>query len=201
MSYKILGLAGSLRRASFNRATLRKAIALAPQTLQFNTFDLSAIPLYNGDIEDSEGMPAPVHEFRQAIHQSDGLLIVTPEYNFSIPGVLKNAIDWASRAYDPKLVGDNAKWPFSPPAQPFRDKPVALMGASLSLMGTVRSQAHLRQSLAGLAAIVMPQPEIFISSAAKKFNAEGDLIDQPTIENLTKFLKAFSDWMARLHKS
>ncbi len=119
MSYKILGLAGSLRRASFNRAALLKAITLAPPTLQFDIFDLSDIPLYNGDVEDNDGMPASVHEFRQAIHQSDGLLIVTPEYNFSIPGVLKNAIDWASRAYDPKLAGDNAKWPFSPPRPTF----------------------------------------------------------------------------------
>jgi chromate reductase len=195
MSYRVLGIAGSLRRESFNRAALNKARELTSHHLTIDIFDIGQIPLYNGDVE-NEGMPDAVHELRQAIHVRDALLFVTPEYNFSVPGVLKNAIDWASRAYDPKLARDDAKWPSSPPNQPFRGKPIGIMGASLSLMGTVRSQTHLRQVLAALGAYVMPQPEVFISDAMHKFTA-GHLTDQKTLDVMMKFLNAFESWIRK----
>jgi len=180
-SLKILGFAGSLRKGSYNRATLRKAVQLAPDSVDIEVFELDDIPLYNGDVE-ARGFPEPVQEFKSKISEADALLIVTPEYNYSIPGVLKNAIDWASR----------------PPTEtPLDGKPVAIMGASTSRFGTVRSQLHLRQACYALNMPVLPKPEVHIASAREKFDGNGNLIDERTIAQVQKLLNAFPQWVAR----
>ncbi len=134
----VLGICGSLRRASYNGGLLRAAKALAPAGMSIAIGDISAIPLYNGDVE-REGFPKSVHDFRERIRAADALLIATPEYNYSVPGVLKNAIDWASRS----------------PDQPLAGKPVAIMGATPGGFGTTRSQHHLRQVFIGVGSSVL----------------------------------------------
>jgi chromate reductase, NAD(P)H dehydrogenase (quinone) len=178
---RILGISGSLRRGSFNAAALRAAQELAPHGMTLETFDIAQIPLYNEDIR-QQGFPPPVGELRRRITQADGLLIVTPEYNYSIPGVLKNAIDWASR----------------PPDQPFDGKPIAIMGASPSALGTARAQYHLRQCFIFLNAHVLNRPEVMITQAATKFDAEGKLTDQPTQDFIAALLSAFKAWTLRM---
>jgi chromate reductase len=178
---RILGIVGSLRQDSYNRAALRAAQQLAPGGMQIDSFDIGAIPLYNEDVR-AQGYPQPVADLRARIKAADGLLIVTPEYNYSMPGVLKNAIDWASR----------------PPEQPFDGKPVAVMGASMGAMGSSRAQYHLRQSCVFLNALVMNRPEVMIATAQTKFDAEGTLTDQPTRDFLAAYLVAFKAWVQRM---
>jgi chromate reductase, NAD(P)H dehydrogenase (quinone) len=178
---RILGIAGSLRRGSFNTATLRTAQELAPAGMTIESFDIAPIPLYNEDVR-QQGFPASVEDLRTRIEAADGLLIVTPEYNYSIPGVLKNAIDWASR----------------PPEQPFDGKPIGLMGASAGVLGTGRAQYHLRQCFVFLNALVMNRPEVMIPAAQNKFDASGKLMDQATREYITAHLTAFKAWVLRM---
>jgi chromate reductase len=178
---RVLGIAGSLRQGSFNRATLRVAQELAPEGMQIDIFDITPIPAYNEDVR-QQGFPSPVEDFRGRIKAADGLLIVTPEYNYSIPGVLKNAIDWASR----------------PPEQPFDGKPIGLMGASGGGFGTARAQYHLRQCFVFLNGLVMNRPELMISAAHNKFDAAGKLTDQTTRESIAAHLAAFRAWVLRL---
>lgn len=178
---KVLGISGSLRKASFNTMALKAAQKLAPEGMTIEIADISQIPLYNEDLK-TDGNPEPVENFRQHIKAADGVLFVSPEYNYSIPGVLKNAYDWASR----------------PPEQPFNEKPVAIMGASTGLFGTARMQYELRKSLVFTNAIVMPRPEVMIGGAPSKFNAEGNLIDEKTQQILADFLKAFHSWILRV---
>src|SRR5690348_564033 len=178
---RILGIAGSLRQGSFNRATLRTAQELAPAGLTIETFDIAPIPLYNEDVR-QQGFPPAVEELRAKIKQADGLLFVTPEYNYSIPGVLKNAIDWASR----------------PPEQPFDGKPIGIMGASAGAMGTGRAQYHLRQCFVFLNGLVMNRPEVMIPAAQNKFDANGKLTDQQTRDFITAHLTAFKAWVSRM---
>jgi chromate reductase len=177
----ILGIAGSLRRGSFNAATLRVAQELAPARVTIESFDIAPIPLYNEDVF-QQGFPAPVEDLRARIKAADGLLIVTPEYNYSIPGVLKNAIDWASR----------------PPDQPFDGKPIGLMGASPGTHGTSRAQYHLRQCFVFLNGLVMNRPEVMIPVAQGKFDANGALTDQTTRDFIAAHLAAFEAWVLRL---
>jgi len=179
--FQVVGIAGSLRRASFNAATLRAAQSLTPPGMTIAPFDISPIPVYNEDVR-AAGFPPPVEQLREAIKAADGLLIVTPEYNYSIPGVLKNAIDWASR----------------PPEQPFDGKPIAVMGASVGAFGSSRAQYHLRQCFVFLNGLVMSRPEVIIPAAASKFDAEGNLTDQATRDFIAAHLVAFRDWIARL---
>jgi chromate reductase len=181
---KILGIAGSLRKDSFNAATLRAAQEMAPEGMQIETFDIAPIPSYNEDLR-AQGFPAPVEALRAAIKAADGLLIVTPEYNYSIPGVLKNAIDWASR----------------PPEQPFDNKPVGIMGASGGVLGTARAQYHLRQCFVFLNGLVMNRPEVMIPAAHTKFDAEGKLTDQLTRDFMTAHLVAFKAWVLRMRSA
>jgi chromate reductase, NAD(P)H dehydrogenase (quinone) len=181
----ILGISGSLRKASFNSMALRAAQKLAPEGMSIAIADISQIPLYNDDILQSGGYPDPVQQFRDQVKQADGVLFVSPEYNYSIPGVLKNAFDWASR----------------PPDQPFNEKPVALFGASPGLLGTARMQYDLRKALVFTNSFVMPRPEIMIARAAEKFDAEGNLIDDKTAQVITDFLKSFSGWVKRVSNS
>lgn len=175
----ILGFAGSLRRASYNRALLRAAQEEAPAGMRIEIFDLIDVPLYNGDVE-AEGDPEGVARFKQAIRAADGLLITTPEYNHGVPGVTKNAIDWASR----------------PPRQaPLDGKPVAILGASPGITGTARGQSQLRQAFEFTNSYCMPQPEILVYQAHQKFDDEGRLTDAKTREYLGRFLVAFGQWV------
>ncbi len=177
----ILGIAGSLRQGSFNRATLRAAQELAPAGMRIDSFDIAPIPPYNEDLR-QHGFPPPVEDLRARIEAADGLLIVTPEYNYSIPGVLKNAIDWASRA----------------PEQPFDGKPIGIMGASAGALGTARAQYHLRQCFVFLNGLVMNRPEVMVPTAQNKFDAAGKLTDQPTRDFIAAHLAAFKAWVLRL---
>jgi chromate reductase len=179
----VLGLAGSLRKGSFNKSALRAAVELAPPEIAIEPFDIAPIPFYNEDVK-AQGFPPPVQELREKIRAADALLIVTPEYNYSIPGVLKNAIDWASR----------------PPEQPFDGKPIAIMGASGGGFGTARAQYHLRQCFVFLNAPIMLRPEVMIATAQNKFDAEGKLTDQPTRDAIAALLAALPAWARRLAK-
>jgi chromate reductase len=158
---KILGISGSLRKQSFNTSTLRAAQSLVPEGATIETFDLAGIPIYNQDEEANP--PQRVTEFKKAIREADAILLVTPEYNYSIPGPLKNAIDWASRPY-----GDSA----------WNGKPVAVMSASVGIAGGVRAQYHLRQSFVFLNMMAVTQPEVAIPLAQNKFDANGNLTDE-----------------------
>jgi chromate reductase len=146
------------------------------------TFELDAIPPYNADVE-AQGFPAPVVAFKNAIAEADALLIATPEYNHSIPGVLKNAFDWASRP---------------PGHSPLDGKPAAIMGASTGAIGTARAQQHLRLVCSYVNMLVMNLPEVFVARAQDKVDASGRLTDEPTRQFLHKFLQAFVQWVARM---
>jgi chromate reductase len=179
----VLGISGSLRKKSFNTAALRAAQEMAPKEMTINIFDIAPIPLYNEDIRE-QGFPEPVEEFRRQIKNADAILIVTPEYNYSIPGVLKNAIDWASR----------------PPEEPFDGKPMAIMGASPSMFGSARSQYHLRQAFVYLNPYILNRPEVMISNADKKFDENGKLTDDKTREFIKMLLDELVIWTKRFSK-
>lgn len=177
----ILGFAGSLRKGSYNRALLRAALELCPAEARLEIFDLEGIPPFD---QDKEGVPPEkVKEFKAKIRSADALLIATPEYNYSMPGVLKNAIDWASRPY-----GDNA----------LNDKPLAIMGASIGTLGTARAQYHLRQSCVFLNVHPLNQPEVMVPLAQDKFDTTGRLSDEKTREKVGELLVALVDWTRRL---
>ena len=176
----VLGVAGSLRQGSFNKAALRAAIELAPEGMTIEPFDLAPIQPYNEDVK-QQGFPPPEQAFREGIRAVDALLIVTPEYNRGVPGVLKNAIDWASR----------------PPDQPFDGKPTAIFGASPGMVGTAVAQYDLRRCLGVLNALVMNTPSVMIGQAAAKFDEQGRLTDQATREFIGKLLVALAEWTRR----
>jgi chromate reductase, NAD(P)H dehydrogenase (quinone) len=178
---RIAGISGSLRRGSFNSAALRAAVELAPDGMRIEPFDLAPIPLYNEDVK-QQGFPPPVADLRRRVKEADGLLIATPEYNYSMSGVLKNTIDWVSR----------------PPDQPFDGKPIAIMGASMGVLGTARAQYHLRQCFIFLNGHVMNRPEVLITQAQNKFDGEGRLTDQPTRDFIAAMLTAFKAWTMRM---
>jgi len=178
---RILGVAGSLRHSSYNRAALRSATQLLPDTATLDIFELDGIPGFNQD--DEQNPPEQIVELKRRIRESDAILIVTPEYNYSVPGVLKNAIDWASRPY-----GDSA----------WNGKPVAIMGASVGTMGTARAQYHLRQMFVFLNMFPINQPEVMISNAAERFDADGNLTHEPTKEHIRKLLQNLLDWTRRI---
>ncbi|MGH6942783.1 MAG: NADPH-dependent FMN reductase [Geminicoccaceae bacterium] len=177
---RVLGFAGSLRAGSYNKAALRAAVELGPPGMTIETFDLAPIQPYNEDVK-QRGFPPPEHEFRERIRAADALLIVTPEYNRSMPGVLKNAIDWASR----------------PPDQPFDGKPTAVLGASPGMIGTAVAQYDLRRCLGVLNALVMNRPGVMIGQASEKFDQQGRLTDQPTREIIGQLLASLADWTRR----
>jgi chromate reductase len=178
---RILGIAGSLRRESYNRAALRAATELVPEGAAIETFELDGIPGFNQD--DEQNPPAKVTELKKRIREADGILIVTPEYNYSIPGVLKNAIDWASRPY-----GDSA----------WNGKPAAIMGASVGTIGTARAQYHLRQMMVFLNMFPINQPEVMIGNASARFDAEGKLTDEATKEFIRQLLQNLVEWTRRI---
>ncbi len=177
----LLGISGSLRKNSLNTAALHACQDLLPAGVTLSLFDIAAIPLYNEDVRE-QGFPPAVQQLREQIAAADALIFATPEYNYSIPGVLKNAIDWASR----------------PPEQPFENKPIALIGATPGGFGTSRSQYHLRQVFIYLNGLLLNRPEVMISSAPSKFDAQGQLIDPATAEQLRKMLLALVAWSQRL---
>jgi chromate reductase len=173
MPLNILGICGSLRKASLNAALLQAAIELAPPDVTIQIADLSGIPPYNQD--DEMNPPQPVADFKARIRAADGILFATPEYNYSIPGVLKNAIDWASRPY-----GDNA----------WDGKPVAVMGVSPSPIGTARCQYHLRQCFLFLNVRPVTRPEVMLGNTPSRFDEQQKLTDEKSREMVTRLIQS-----------
>jgi chromate reductase, NAD(P)H dehydrogenase (quinone) len=177
----VLGMLGSLRKGSFNRALLAAAIELAPEDMQIETSELGSIPLYNEDVR-AVGFPEPVAKLRDQIAAAHAILVVTPEYNYSVPGLLKNAIDWASR----------------PPNQPFAGKALGMMGASGGPGGTIRAQYHLRQIAVFVDLHPINKPEVFVRNAQTVFDGAGNLVDQETRKIVRQYLDALASWTRRL---
>ncbi|MBI2830205.1 MAG: NAD(P)H-dependent oxidoreductase [Chloroflexi bacterium] len=177
----ILGFAGSLRRGSYNRAMLRATQELLPNGTRLEIFELDRIPTFNQDLE--MNMPEPVQEFKRKIKAADALLIATPEHNYSVPGVLKNAIDWASRPY-----GDSA----------FDGKPLAIISASIGMLGGARAQYHLRQMCVFLNMYPVNLPEVFVAFAAQKFDEQGRLLDEKAKEVIRQLMVNLVDWTRKL---
>jgi len=171
---EVVGISGSLRQKSYNSLLLHAAMELAPEGMRIRPVSID-LPLYNEDLRE-QGYPAPVSELRSQLAGADAVLIATPEYNYSVPGVLKNAIDWISR----------------PPDQAFDKKPLAIMGASPGRFGTARAQYHLRQTFVCLNARVLNKPEVMVGGVAGLFDENGRLTDQSTREHVEKLLIALA---------
>jgi len=180
-AYRIVAFAGSLRRGSFNRALVRAARELAPEGMSIETVEVGGLPFYDADVE-ATGDPPAVEAFKTALAEADGIIIATPEYNDGIPGILGNAIDWGSRL---------------PGRAPLSGKPVALMGASPSQVGTARAQSYLRQVLGHVGARVLPPPELLVARAHERFDPELRLVDEGTRRVLADLLRRFAGWIAR----
>ena len=178
---RILGISGSLRSGSFNTNLLRAAQKLSPAGVTIDIIEIGHLPPYNDDVR-AAGYPADVAAWRAAIAAADALLIATPEYNYSVPGVLKNAIDWASR----------------PPDMPLAGKPLGIMGASGGLGGTMRAQYHLRQICVFVDVYPLNKPEVMVREAGKKFDAAGNLTDEDTRQHVQKLVEALVAWTSRL---
>jgi chromate reductase len=179
----ILGFAGSLRKGSYNKALLREAAKLVPTGAKLEIFDLEGIPPFNQELE--QAMPDKVKEFKAKIRAADAILIATPEYNYSMPGVLKNAIDWASRPY---------------PDNSFEDKPVAMMSASIGLLGGARAQYHLRQVFVFLNMHPVNKPEVIVTFAPSKFDEKGNFTDETAKKLIRELLESLIAWTKRLKK-
>jgi chromate reductase len=180
----VVGIAGSLRRGSYNRGLIRAAVDLAPSGMRLTLHELGDLPMFNADVEAS-GDPAPVRRLKETIGAADALLIATPEYNRCVPGVLKNAIDWASRPARQSVL---------------TNKPVAIIGASTGGGGTARAQAHLRDGLGYTNGLVLPQPEVLVPFAASRFDDAGDLHDDQTKEAIRDLLVSFAEWVRQLRE-
>jgi chromate reductase, NAD(P)H dehydrogenase (quinone) len=181
----ILGIAGSLRRASYNRGLIRAAMELAPSGTSVVLYDLADLPMFDADVE-ADGDPPAVTAFKRAIADADALLIATPEYNHCVPGVLKNAVDWASRP---------------PRNSVLTGKPVGIMGASTGRGATARAQAHLRDGLAYTNGFVLPLPEVLVGLAGEKFDDQSNLTDGRTRDEVRDLLVALAAWTRRLIRS
>ena len=181
-TFEALAIAGSLRRDSFNRRLVRAATKLTPPGLLLQVYDdLGSVPLFNEDLE-AGGPPDGVARLKAAVVRADGLLIATPEYNQSIPGVTKNMVDWLSRGDPDALAG----------------KPIAIMGATPGAWGTRLAQAALRQTLTACGALIMPAPHLYVRNAAGLFDPEGNLTDERTSASLKRLLESFEQWIRRL---
>ena len=178
---RVLGISGSLRHASWNTIALKAAQKLAPAGMTIEIAEIRDMPFYDGDVE-AAGMPASVAAFRAKIQAADALLIASPEYNASVSGVLKNAIDWASR----------------PPSQPLDGKPIAIFGTSPGATGTIRGQAHLRQILANVNGLVLVQPVVAIGNAQQRFDADANITDEATRAFVVTMLTKLIDWTKRM---
>ena len=181
MAERIVAFAGSLRRGSYNRALIRAAEELLPDGMTIEAIEIGDLPFYNADVE-AQGDPPAVSAFKSALASADGILIATPEYNDGVPGVLGNAMDWGSRL---------------PGRSPLMWKPVAIMGASPSQIGTARAQHHLRQILGHIQARVLPPPELLVAKAHERFDSELRLKDEGTRKMLSAMLERFSRWIER----
>jgi chromate reductase, NAD(P)H dehydrogenase (quinone) len=179
--FRILAFAGSLRKGSYNKAIVRAAVELAPENVSIEVFDLEGIPPFNND--NINNPPTKVVDFKEKIRNADALLIATPEYNYSIPGVLKNAIDWASRP---------------PKGNPLEDKPVAIMSASTGRLGGARAQYHLRQTFVFLNMHPINKPEVILSNAAENIDANGTLTNEQTRTLIRQLIEALVAWTNRL---
>lgn len=179
---RILGLSGSVRNGSFNTAALKAAVGLAPDGVEIEVYDISGFPEFNQDHD--QDPPEKVTEFKRKIREADAILISSPEYNYSVPGVLKNAIDWASRPY-----GDSA----------WDGKPAAIMGASGGVLGTARMQYHLRQIMVFLNMFPVNRPEVMIGNAGKKFDEQGNLTDDTTKKFIGDLVQSLADHTKRLN--
>jgi chromate reductase, NAD(P)H dehydrogenase (quinone) len=177
----VLGICGSLRRGSYNMAALRTAIALKPAGMTVTIADISQIPLYNEDVR-AEGFPASVETLRRQIEAADALLFACPEYNYSMTGVLKNAIDWASR----------------PPDQPFAGKPCAILGAAAGMAGSARAQYDLRRACVYLDMHPLNKPEVLIGQAQGKFDADGNMTDEIGKNFIRDMMVALATWMRQI---
>jgi chromate reductase len=181
ISVHVVGFSGSLRKSSYNSGLLRAAQETLPEGMTLEVLDLSGLPFFNQDVE-AAGVPEAVRIFKERIKAADALLIATPEYNYSIPGVLKNALDWASRP-----MRDSA----------LNDKPVAIMGAG-GMMGSGRAQYHLRQIGVGTNMHILNRPEVLVPRAMEKFDAEGHLKDETVRQQVKDLLLALGTWTRRL---
>jgi len=179
----VLGICGSLRKASFNMAALNTAVELRPAGMTVTVADISQIPLYNEDVR-AQGFPPPVETLRQQIKAADALLFACPEYNYSMSGVLKNAIDWASR----------------PPEQPFAGKPLAIIGAAAGMAGSARAQYDLRRSCVFLDMHPLNKPEVLIGQAHTKFDAAGNLNDEAAKGFIRDLMTNLAAWTRQLAK-
>ncbi len=179
---RILGFAGSLRKGSYNRMVLAEAKKLAPPGVELEIFDLDGIPVFNQDYEKPDLMPGRVKEFKSSIRAAAAILIVTPEYNYSMPGVLKNAMDWASRPY-----GDNS----------FEGKAVGIMSASGGMTGASRAQYHLRQTFVFLNMHALNRPEVIIPQVNEKFDEDGNLTDEKTRQKISELLAELAIFASR----
>ncbi|WP_416151225.1 NADPH-dependent FMN reductase [Salipaludibacillus sp. HK11] len=182
MKKEILGIAGSLREKSYNKGVLQSLTDMSHENLEVTSYSIKDIPLFNAD-QEVGGDPQPVALFKQAIKNADGIVIVSPEYSHGIPGVLKNALDWAG-----SMTNENV----------LTEKPVLLIGASPSVIGGGFSQMQLRQTLAACNAYVPPQPEILIGQVHEKLNSDGILYDKSTITFLKQSLDDFSNWLEKI---
>ncbi len=178
---KILGFAGSLRKGSYNKALLRVAVESVPEDAELEVFDLDGIPPYNQDLDDD--MPGKVREFKRKIRAADAILIASPEYNYSIPGVLKNAIDWASRP-----IGDNS----------WDGKPVAVMSASVGMLAGARAQYHLRQTFVYINMLPVNRPEVMVPFVEDKVDHDGNITDEKTRRKVRELLESLVAWTRRL---
>ena len=181
MGDRIVAFAGSLRRKSYNRALIRAAQELAPEGMSIEAMEIGGLPFYDADVE-AKGDPPGVAAFKRNLSDADGILIATPEYNDGVPGVLVNALDWGSRL---------------PGRSPLHAKPVAVMGASPSQIGTARAQLHLRQILAHVQARVLPPPELLVTKAHERFDPEHRLTDTGSRKLLRDLLLRFGRWIER----
>jgi chromate reductase len=179
---RILAFGGSLRKGSYSRALMLEAQKLAPANAEIEVFEINGIPMYNADMEQS--IPSAVRDFKAHIKAADAVLIVTPEYNYSIPGFLKNAMDWASRPY---------------PDNSFEDKPAAIISSSSGMLGGSRAQYHLRQSMVYLDMHPINKPECIVAGVAEKIKG-GALTDEKTREVIRALLKSLVDWTIRIGK-
>ena len=178
---RLVGVSGSLRAQSYNSAALRSVASLLPEGMSFAVANLVDLPFYNSDVE-QRGLPAAVESFRKEVAAADALIFAVPEYNFSIPGVLKNALEWLSRSPDPPANG----------------KPCALFGASVSPLGTARGQFHFRHVCVSLNMIPINTPHVDIAPAKDKFDSEGRLVDQASLESIRQLLAQLQNLTVRL---
>lgn len=176
---EVVALVGSLRRNSYNRGLLRTAMLLRPDRIHLYEVPISDLPYYNEDIE-QRGAPAVVRDFRTALDRADAVLICTPEYSYGIPGVLKNALDWASRPQGHSVL---------------RGSPLAIMGASIGRSGTMRAQLQLRQVVLPMGMLPIPEPEVYVTFAADKFNQLGELTDQTARDLVEALLENLVEWV------